>query len=111
IADDAGVPIMFPLNGGPGKGRRQTAAGQDMVDRDVISAAIENFKLRCLDIDGAHQQAHWTFSEAAEINILLQQSSGRREVVQARPVPWKLVQRQLPVRQEETRRAEQDVPP
>src|SRR5271165_1943750 len=78
----------------------------------VMSSARLSKTSSCrLDIDGAHQQAHWTFSEAAEINILLQQSSGRREVVQARPVPWKLVQRQLPVRQEETRRAEQDVPP
>src|SRR5208283_5170837 len=66
VADDAGIPIMFPLDGGPGKGGGQTAAGQDMVHRDVISAAIENFKLRCLDIDGADQQAHWTSSEAAE---------------------------------------------
>ena len=71
IADDAGVPIMFAPDGGPGECRGQAAAGEDVVHRDVISVAVENLKLRCLDIDGAHQQADWTFSEAAEIHILL----------------------------------------
>ena len=102
---------MFSLDGGPRKGRRQTAAGQDMIHSDVISSAIENFELRRLDIDGADQQAHGTVTKAAEIDVFLQQGSGRFEVVKARPVPWKLVRRHLPVRQEKTRRAEPDAPP
>ena len=71
IADDAGVPIMFAPDGGPGECCGQAAAGEDVIHGDVINAAVENLKLRCLDIDCAHQQADWTFSEAAEIHILL----------------------------------------
>ena len=62
---------MFALDSGPGECPRKAAAGQDMIHGNVISVAIENLKLRCLDIDGAHQQADWTFSEVAEIHILL----------------------------------------
>src|SRR5512137_461078 len=99
---------MFALDSGPREGPRKAAAGQDMIHGNVISVAIENLKLRCLDINRAHQQADWTLSETAEIHIFRKESSNRRDVIEVRQSPRRLLLRQPPERPEKMGRTKPD---
>ncbi len=88
IADNSAVPIGFAVDNRPWKPRRQAAAGDDMIRRQVVDIAVEDLELPARHIDGANQQAHRARLERREVDILRNQLPHRRRIVIADPVRW-----------------------
>src|SRR5262245_49942768 len=83
VGNKSTVPIIFPIDFGGRKARRQRAAGQDMLGSYAMGGGVEIGKVPRTNIDGADAEAHASCIDPVEIHHTLEDSLQRRSVIVA----------------------------
>src|SRR5262245_5954313 len=83
---------MFAVNRCPRESRWKTAAGQNVIRREVIDIAVKDLQLRCLHVHGVHDQSDRACSQSAKIRVFGEQLANRRRIVEAGPIERKLIE-------------------
>src|SRR5690625_2467007 len=88
IADNATIPEMAAIDGGPGKDGWQAAASQNMVDTEFVDMAIEIYLLASVNLYCRNDQTNRAVGQGGKVNVFREQITQRAKLVKAGPLRW-----------------------